>query len=85
MACEGDQVLASLSLPVAGLMSDKPLAEVAGDLQAVDAAAAKLGITGMHPCMALSFLSLSVIPELKLTDQGYVNLIHGGRQSLYSD
>lgn len=85
VVCEGDRVLASLSLPVAGLMSDKPLAEVADGLAAVDAAAAKLGITGRHPCMALSFLSLSVIPELKLTDQGYVNLTRGGWQSLYAD
>lgn len=81
--CDGSRILASLPLAVAGLMSDQPLAEVAGMLRSVDAAAARLGIAGAHPCMALSFLSLSVIPALKLTDQGYVNLGRGGLQSLF--
>lgn len=85
VACDGDRILAALPLPVAGLMSEEPLAAVAAALQKVDAAAATLGIVGAHPCMALSFLSLSVIPELKLTDQGYVDLGRGGRQSLFAD
>ena len=82
VACEGTQVLACLPLTAAGLMSDDPLATVAERLAAVDQAAAGLGLVGEHPCMALSFLSLSVIPSLKLTDQGYVDLGRGGRQSL---
>jgi len=83
VACEGDRVLASLPLPIGGLMSDANQREVADALNEVDAAAAELGIAGSHPCMALSFLSLSVIPSLKLTDQGYVNLMQGGRQELF--
>ena len=82
VACEGTQILACLPLTAAGLMSDDPLATVAERLAAVDQAAAGLGLVGEHPCMALSFLSLSVIPSLKLTDQGYVDLGRGGRQSL---
>ena len=85
VACEGDRILAALPLPVAGLMKDAEAKEVAGELEKVDQAAAKLGITGEHPCMALSFLSLSVIPALKLTDQGYVDLTQGGPQNLFAD
>ena len=83
VACEGEQVLAALQLPIGGLMTEASIAEVAQALDAVDRAAAGLGITGAHPCMALSFLSLSVIPSLKLTDQGYVDLGRGGRQQLF--
>ena len=63
-------------------MSDEPLSAVADQLTAVDQAAAGLGLVGDHLCMALSFLSLSVIPSLKLTDQGYVDIGRGGRQEL---
>jgi adenine deaminase len=70
VACRPDRILAALPLPIAGLMSNTPLPEVAAALREVDAAALTLGIAGAHPCMALSFLSLSVIPSLKLTDRG---------------
>ena len=83
VACCQDRILAALPLPIAGLMSDKPLPEVAAALREVDSAALKLGITGVHPCMALSFLSLSVIPSLKLTDWGYVDLGQGGIQERF--
>ncbi len=82
VACEGKKILACLPLSAAGLMSDEPLPMVADRLTAVDQAAAGLGLVGDHPCMALSFLSLSVIPSLKLTDQGYVDLGRGGLQDL---
>ena len=64
-------------------MSNTPLPEVAAALREVDAAVLTLGITGAHPCMALSFLSLSVIPSLKLTDRGYVDLTQGGLQERF--
>ena len=83
VACCQDRILAALPLPIAGLMSDTPLSEVAAALREVDSAALKLGITGVHPCMALSFLSLSVIPSLKLTDWGYVDLGRGGIQERF--
>ena len=85
VVCEGEKILACLPLAVAGLMSDSPLAVAAGALKMVDQAAGGLGVIGDHPCMALSFLSLSVIPSLKLTDQGYVDLCQGGRQDLFVD
>jgi adenine deaminase len=66
--------LASLPLPVAGLMSPEPLETVAGQLEAVEAAAASLGVGLPSPFAVLSFLALPVIPELRLTDQGLVDV-----------
>lgn len=67
-------VLASLPLPIGGLMSDLPFEEVAERLEAVEAAASDLGCTVWRPFMVLSFLALSVIPALKLTDRGLVDV-----------
>ena len=79
----GDKIIQGLPLPVAGLMSDKSAEEVASGLNALESAARNLGLGGRSPHMALSFLSLSVIPELKLTDQGYVDITGGGHQNLF--
>jgi adenine deaminase len=68
------EVMASLPLPVAGLMSELPVAEVAAGLHAVRAAARELGSPLAAPYMALSFLALPVIPSLKLTDRGLVDV-----------
>lgn len=59
-----------LALPVAGLMAVKPLREVAEKLEKMRAAANSLGVSRGGPFMTLSFMALTVIPELKLTDQG---------------
>jgi adenine deaminase len=67
-------VLASLPLPIGGLMSDLPFEEVAARLDQVEAAARQLGCHVERPFMALSFLALSVIPSLKLTDRGLVDV-----------
>ncbi len=66
--------LASLPLPVAGLMSPEPLETVAAQLQAVEAAAASLGVGLPSPFAVLSFIALPVIPELRLTDMGLVDV-----------
>jgi adenine deaminase len=68
------QVLASLALPLAGLMSPQPLETVAAQLEAVEGAAASLGASVPAPFAVLSFLALPVIPELKLTDKGLVDV-----------
>ncbi|MGH2510363.1 MAG: adenine deaminase, partial [Ktedonobacteraceae bacterium] len=74
-ACVVDgEVRARVPLPLGGLVSPLPAAELVVQLAALDAAAAMLGCTLEHPCMTLSFLSLSVIPALKLTDQGLVDV-----------
>jgi len=67
------RVLAELPLPIAGLVSDRPLAEVIAGMDAANAAAHSLGCDLAAPFMTLSFLSLSPIPELKLTDQGLID------------
>jgi adenine deaminase len=67
-------VRASVPLPYGGLVSPLPAAVLVQQLQALDAAAAELGCPLDHPCMTLSFLSLSVIPSLKLTDQGLIDV-----------
>ncbi|HEX7625902.1 MAG TPA: adenine deaminase [Gaiellaceae bacterium] len=71
---DGAEVLAELPLPVAGLLSDAPLEEVVAQAHAIVAAAQKLGCTLEAPFQHLSFLALSVIPSLKLTDQGLVDV-----------
>lgn len=71
---EGDQVVAALPLPVAGLMSDQPVAAVRTGYDALIAAAHSRGSTMHDPFMAMSFMALEVIPALKLTDRGLVDV-----------
>jgi adenine deaminase len=60
-----------LPLPIAGLMSDRPVSEVAASYTRIDRMAkSDLGSTLRAPFMSLSFLALLVIPELKLSDRG---------------
>lgn len=66
----GTQVRALLPLPVAGLMSDRPAAEVARAHERIEQAARALGSPLTSPFATLSFMALPVIPELKLTDRG---------------
>jgi adenine deaminase len=68
------RVAAEMALPIGGLMSDRPAAEVAAGLEALVAATRALGVTVAAPFMQLSFLGLSVIPELRLTDRGLVDV-----------
>jgi adenine deaminase len=69
------RVVAEVPLPLAGLMSDRPAAEVAAQIEALnEAAASALGVTLEEPFMQLSFLALSVIPQLRLTDGGLVDV-----------
>lgn len=67
-------VLARLPLPIAGLMSDQPVAIVREQYDQLAIAAAGLGSRLHDPFMALSFMALSVIPSLKLTDLGLVDV-----------
>lgn len=65
------EVIASLELSIAGLMSDLPYKEVYTKLNEINLALKKIGANNhFNPFLTLSFLSLPVIPELKLTDQG---------------
>ncbi|HWF52594.1 MAG TPA: adenine deaminase [Solirubrobacteraceae bacterium] len=69
------RVIAEVALPLAGLMSDRSAEEVSEQLRALGTAAAdQLGTTVEEPFMQLSFIALSVIPELRLTDGGLVDV-----------
>ncbi|MFO7570971.1 MAG: adenine deaminase [Gaiellaceae bacterium] len=74
VAVEGGRVLAECPLPIAGLLSDAPLADVVSQSRACNEAAHGLGWTGATPFLTLAFLALSVIPSLKLTDHGLVDV-----------
>jgi adenine deaminase len=70
----GGKVLASLALPVAGLMSDLDASTVARQYQKLNDAAREIGCTLPSPFMTMSFLALPVIPELRITDGGLVDV-----------
>ncbi|HET9739698.1 MAG TPA: adenine deaminase C-terminal domain-containing protein, partial [Solirubrobacteraceae bacterium] len=71
---DGGAVVAELPLPIAGLMSDLPLADVIAASKATVAAVHALGSAVESPFQSLAFLALSVIPSLKLTDRGLVDV-----------
>jgi adenine deaminase len=73
VAVANGKVKAELGLPIAGLVSDQPLNAVTKQIAALNAAAHALGCDLDAPFMTLSFLSLSPIPKLKLTDQGLID------------
>jgi adenine deaminase len=70
----GGRVVAELPCPIGGLLSDLTFEEVAARARVLEEAAGELGTTLPSPFMAMSFLALSVIPELKLTDRGLVDV-----------
>ncbi|MCB1348873.1 MAG: adenine deaminase, partial [Maritimibacter sp.] len=70
----GGKVLAELALPVAGLMSLGSFEEVHDRLVELRAAALSLGVTLEEPFLQLAFLALPVIPALKITDRGMVDV-----------
>jgi adenine deaminase len=74
VAVEDGAVQAELPLPVAGLLADAPLEEVIERSLACNDAARSLGWSGATPFLTLSFLGLSVIPSLKITDRGLVDV-----------
>ncbi|GGG68111.1 adenine deaminase [Salipiger pallidus] len=71
----GGKVLAELALPVAGLMSLAPFEEVRDGLVELRRAATSLGVTLDEPFLQLAFLALPVIPSLKITDRGMVDVM----------
>jgi adenine deaminase len=70
----GGEVLAELALPVAGLMSLEPFEDVRDRLVELRDAAKSLGVTLTEPFLQLAFLALPVIPALKITDRGMVDV-----------
>jgi len=74
VVCANLEVVASLPLPIAGLLSPEPLDVVVSQYEKVEKAAASLGNLPPSPFAILSFLALPVIPELRLTDLGLVDV-----------
>jgi adenine deaminase len=84
-AAADGRVLASLPLPLAGLMSPEPADAVRAAHDGVRAAARALGSELADPFMTLSFLGLEVIPKLKLTDRGLVDVERFALVSPFTD
>ncbi|HBK85050.1 MAG TPA: adenine deaminase, partial [Firmicutes bacterium] len=70
------EVLALLPLPIAGLMSDRPLTEVATSVGELDKAWKALGCNLVSPFMTMALLALAVLPELRLTNRGLVDTVN---------
>jgi adenine deaminase len=75
VAAVDGRITNALPLPVAGLLSDQPLGVVVKEFEEVEQAAASLGAVLAAPFATLSFLALPVIPELRLTDKGLVDVV----------
>lgn len=73
VVCDGE-VLAALPLPIAGLMSDQPFEAVRDGLLPLRAAAKSLGTVLAEPFLQVAFLTLPVIPHLKLSDKGMIDV-----------
>ena len=70
------RTLAYVALPIAGLMSDKPVKDVAQQVERLNEAWVMLGCTLPSPYMNLALTTLSVIPELRITDKGLLDAVH---------
>lgn len=71
------RILKALPLPIGGLLSDRNAGWVINKKKALDNACRSLGIALQHPFITLSFLTLSVIPKLKITDRGLLDVTKG--------
>ena len=85
VAVSEGEVLAIVKLPVAGLMSDRPVEEVARDVADLAAAWKRLGCRLGSPFMTMALLSLPVIPALRLTNRGLVDVRRFSLVSLFSE
>ncbi|MDO5116272.1 MAG: adenine deaminase [Synergistaceae bacterium] len=83
VVADGEKILAEIKLPVGGLMSLLSVGEGKAKLEELAAARDALGCSNEHAFMQLSFMSLSVIPELKLTDKGYFDISGCGVMPLF--
>jgi len=85
VAAADGSILATLPLPIAGLMSEKSAEELRAETEDLEQVARDLGCTVSNPFMAMSFLALPVIPRLKLTDKGLVDVRKFDFVSLFED
>jgi adenine deaminase len=81
----GDEVVLDLPLPIAGLMSDRGADFVVERLRAFESLFAREGLANRTPLMTLSFMALPVIPKLKITDRGLVDVERFAPVDLFAD
>ncbi|MGH2774175.1 MAG: adenine deaminase [Actinomycetota bacterium] len=74
VAVDDGRVAGELALPVAGLLSDEPVETVVERMDRLHEVLADMGVKIPSPFMTLSFLALSVIPSLKITDRGLIDV-----------
>lgn len=77
------KVVSKLELPIAGIMSEEKAEDVIKKFQNLSVAEKEVGCTLPEPFMTMAFLSLSVIPELKLTDKGLIDVMKGEFTNLF--
>ena len=75
VVCDGEEVLAELALPIAGLLSDQKAERVIHSLKGLNEVAWSMGCNLPAPFMTLSFISLPTVPELGLTDMGLIDVM----------
>jgi adenine deaminase len=80
-----EKIIDLLPLPIAGLMSDRPLLEVKGNLDSIYKTSKSLGVTMDNPFMSIAFLSLEVAPHLKITNKGLVDVDNSKIVDLFLD
>lgn len=79
------EILASIVLPVGGILSEAPMNELSKDVQSLQKALRKLGIDHVNPIMSMCTLTLPVSPELKITDKGLVDVGKSKIVSLFAE
>jgi adenine deaminase len=81
----GDEIVLDLPLPIAGLMSDRDAGFVIERLRQFDSLFEREGLSNNSPIMTLSFMALPVIPSLKITDAGLIDVDRFAPVDLYAD
>jgi adenine deaminase len=74
VVCDGGKIVGELPLEIAGLMSSLPAEQVVARIEELEAHLRDMGVRPSTPFLYLSFLGLSVIPEMRVTDQGIVDV-----------
>ena len=82
---ENGKVLAKLSLPVGGIMSERPMEEIGADARAIHHAMEALGYNNFEPIMSFATISLPVSPDIKITDMGLIDVRSGKVLPLFVD
>ncbi|NHV06248.1 MAG: adenine deaminase, partial [Thaumarchaeota archaeon] len=85
IAVKEGRVLAIVKLPIAGLISDDPIERVSEDVKKLQEAWKLLGCNMIHPFMTMSLLSLSVLPEIRVTNKGLIDTVNFRKITLVLD